>query len=159
MRCINKFLGIISVILIVNFFYHNSVALSREMVGNDGSDRERNPSVFPLRKSHNLGLNSADFILTQRVIPAFSCRDMERFVFAETRNFLLYVCGRNGEPLMYVGVDKRGELGGIIVPLSNYSEDMFFAVSGNYGYILTPLVLIITEKGKVIDKQTVLRWE
>lgn len=159
MRCINKFLGIISVVLIVNFPYHNSVAWSREIVRNDGRERSLNSSVFPLRKSHNLGLNSADFILTQRVIPAFSCRDMQRFVFAETRNFLLYVCGQNGKPLMYVGVDKRGKLGGIIVPLSNYSEDMFFAVNGNYGYILTPKVLIITKKGKVIQKQSVVRWE
>ncbi len=98
-------------------------------------------------------------LVAQRFIPAISCPNMVRYVFAETRNFLVYICGKNNIPLMYVAVDKNGRLGGIILPVSSYNSRQFVAANKNVLYILTDRELIVIEGGQIILRESVTRWE
>lgn len=98
-------------------------------------------------------------LIAQQFIPAISCPNMVRYVFAETRNFLVYICGINGRPSMYVAVDKNGRLGGIILPLRSYNSRQFVAANGNIHYILTAQELIVIEGRRIILRERVTRWE
>lgn len=98
-------------------------------------------------------------LIAQQFIPAISCPNMVRYVFAETRNFLVYICGRNSRPSMYVAVDKNGRIGGIILPLSSYNSRQFVAANGNVHYILTAQELIVTQGRRIILRERVTRLE
>jgi hypothetical protein len=98
-------------------------------------------------------------LIAQQFIPAISCPNMVRYVFAETRNFLVYICGSNRRPLMYVAVDKNGRLGGIILPLRSYNGSQFVAANGNVHYILTARELIVTQGRRTILRERVTRLE
>ncbi|GET39962.1 hypothetical protein [Microseira wollei] len=93
--------------------------------------------------------------IAQQFIPAISCPNMVRYVFAETRNFLVYICGRNCRPLMYVAVDKNGRIGGIILPLRSYNGSQFVAANGNVHYILTAQELIVIEGRRIILRERI----
>ncbi|WP_341527954.1 hypothetical protein WKK05_00940 [Nostoc sp. UHCC 0302] len=72
-----------------------------------------------------------------------------QFVTAETKNFLVYICGGD-LPNTYVGYAKNGTTGGVILPLRNYSNNRFVAVNGNVRYVLTRKELTVTKNGRVI---------
>ncbi|HAA32217.1 MAG TPA: hypothetical protein DCE56_36610 [Cyanobacteria bacterium UBA8553] len=74
------------------------------------------------------------------------------FVRAETRSFLVYICGGDN-PNTYVGVAKNGTTGGITLPLRSYSRDRFVAVNGNTRYTLTRSELIVTRQGRTILRE------
>ena len=74
------------------------------------------------------------------------------FVRAETRNFLVFICGSDN-PNTYVGVAKNGTTGGITLPLRSYSRDRFVAVNGDTRYTLTRSELIVTRHGRTILRE------
>lgn len=74
-----------------------------------------------------------------------------QFVSAETKNFLVYICGGDN-PNTYVGVAKNGG-NGITLPLQSYTRDRFVAVNGDTRYTLTRTELVVTQKGKVIARE------
>ncbi|MBR8835652.1 MAG: hypothetical protein DSM106950_16970 [Stigonema ocellatum SAG 48.90 = DSM 106950] len=82
------------------------------------------------------------------------------FVHAETRDFDIYICGRNF-PKVYVGVAKNGD-GDITLPLVETSRrNTFVALNHNYPdtyrYVLTPDHLTVTKNGRTIVNQGA-RW-
>lgn len=80
------------------------------------------------------------------------------FVRAETRNFLVFICGGDN-PNTYVGVAKNGTTGGITLPLQNYGRDRFVAVNGETRYTLTRSELIVTRRGKtILRERAVWKW-
>jgi hypothetical protein len=75
------------------------------------------------------------------------------FVFAETNNFFIRICGDNN-PSSYIGVDKRsGET--IHLLLSNNQGDKFTAKHGNFTYTITNQFLIVTEGSKILRKESI----
>lgn len=74
-----------------------------------------------------------------------------QFVSAETKNYLVYICGGDN-PNTYVGMAKNGG-NSISLPLQSYSRDRFVAVNGDTRYTLTRTELIVTQKGRVIVRQ------
>jgi hypothetical protein len=74
-----------------------------------------------------------------------SCPEGDRsFVTAETKNFLIYICGNN-QPTNYLGIAKNGS-GNISLPLSRFQSDRFTVKHQNITYILTPQYLSGAEK-------------
>lgn len=119
-------------------------------------------AILQLPASQSLGTSRPipqTQLIAQQFIPAISCPNMVRYVFAETRNFLVYICGINGRPSMYVAVDKNGRLGGIILPLRSYNSRQFVAANGNVHYILTAQELIVTQGRRTILRERVTRLE
>ncbi|HEY9852373.1 MAG TPA: hypothetical protein V6D28_23070 [Leptolyngbyaceae cyanobacterium] len=74
-----------------------------------------------------------------------------QFVSAETRRFLIYICGGD-EPNTYVGMAKNGG-NGITLPLQSYTRDRFVAVNANTSYTLTRTELIVRQNGRVILRE------
>lgn len=74
------------------------------------------------------------------------------FVAAETRNFLVYICGGD-LPNTYVGVAKNGTTGSISLPLQSYTRDRFVAVNRNTRYTLTRNELIVSQNGRVVRRE------
>ncbi|MFB2933647.1 hypothetical protein ACE1B6_00035 [Aerosakkonemataceae cyanobacterium BLCC-F154] len=74
-----------------------------------------------------------------------------QFVSAETKNYLVYICGGDN-PNTYVGMAKNGG-NSISLPLQSYSRDRFVAVNGDTRYTLTRTELIVTQNGRVIVRQ------
>lgn len=73
------------------------------------------------------------------------------FVSAETRRFLIYICGGDN-PNTYVGIAKNGGQG-INVPLKSYNRNQFVAVNGDTTYTLTRTELIVRQKGRIILRE------
>lgn len=74
-----------------------------------------------------------------------------QFVSAETRNYLVYICGGDN-PNTYVGMAKNGG-NSISLPLQTVSRDRFVAVNGDTRYTLTRTELIVTQKGRVLVRE------
>lgn len=74
-----------------------------------------------------------------------------QFVSAETRRFLVYICGGD-LPNTYVGIAKNGG-NGITLPLRSYTRDRFVAVNGDTTYTLTRTELIVTQNRRVILRE------
>lgn len=74
------------------------------------------------------------------------------FVQAETRNFVVLICGGDN-PNTYVGVAKNVTTGGITLPLQSYSRDRFVAVNGDTRYTLTRSELIVTRRGNTLVRE------
>ncbi|MBE9228125.1 hypothetical protein IQ264_22135 [Phormidium sp. LEGE 05292] len=74
-----------------------------------------------------------------------------QFVSAETKNYLVYICGGDN-PNTYVGMAKNGG-NSISLPLQTYSRDRFVAVNGDTRYTLTRAELIVTKNGRVIARE------
>ncbi len=79
-----------------------------------------------------------------------------QFVAAETKNFLVYICGGD-LPNTYVGVAKDGTTGRITLPLQSYENDQFVAVNGDIRYTLTRNELIVTQNGREIAREAA-KW-
>ena len=73
------------------------------------------------------------------------------FVSAETRRFLVYICGGDN-PNTYVSIAKTGGQG-ITLPLKSYNRNQFVAVNGDTTYILTRSELLVRQKGRVILRE------
>ncbi|AKG23550.1 hypothetical protein [Calothrix sp. 336/3] len=78
------------------------------------------------------------------------------FQASETRNFYVYICGGD-LPNTYVGVAKNRNTGGIVLPIRSYNNSRFVAVNRNVRYTLTRSELIVTQNGKVIVRERILR--
>jgi hypothetical protein len=84
------------------------------------------------------------------------------FVEAETRSFLVYICGAQ-HPLSYVAI-ARDSNEKMTIPLQNYNPsrgtkaNSYLATKGNIRCILTQNVLKISQDGRTIIKEKVLRW-
>lgn len=74
-----------------------------------------------------------------------------QFVSAETRNYLVYICGGDN-PNTYVGMAKNGG-NSISLPLQTVARDRFVAVNGDTRYTLTRTELIVTQKGRVLVRE------
>ena len=74
-----------------------------------------------------------------------------QFVSAETKNYLVYICGGDN-PNTYVGMAKNGG-NSISLPLQTYTRDRFVAVNGDTRYTLTRTELIVTKNGRVIARE------
>ncbi len=82
--------------------------------------------------------------------------ESSQFVAAETKNFLVYICGGD-LPNTYVGVAKDGTTGRVTLPLQSYENDQFVAVNGNIRYTLTRNELIVTQNGREIAREAA-KW-
>jgi hypothetical protein len=84
------------------------------------------------------------------------------FVEAETRSFLIYICGAQ-YPLSYIAI-ARDSNEKMTIPLQNYNPsrgtkaNSYLATKGNIQCILTQNVLKISQDGRTIIKEKVLRW-
>lgn len=74
-----------------------------------------------------------------------------QFVSAETKNYLVYICGGDN-PNTYVGMAKNGG-NSISLPLQTVARDRFVAVNGDTRYTLTRTELIVTQKGRVLVRE------
>lgn len=65
------------------------------------------------------------------------CPDQYVYVLGETANFRVVICGdrTTGFPTHYLGVSKQNG-SRILLPLSAYTNDRFFARNGGYTYTL-----------------------
>ncbi|MBD1879090.1 hypothetical protein [Coleofasciculus sp. FACHB-T130] len=81
-------------------------------------------------------------------------RDESTFVAAETKNYLVYICGGDN-PHTYVGYAKNGR-GGITVPLTSYNRNVFTAKNGPYTYTVdmskSQLVIKLPNGRRSIEK-------
>jgi hypothetical protein len=75
------------------------------------------------------------------------------FVTAETKNFLIYICG-DDRPTEYIGMAKNGG-SSISLPVSAAEPDRFTIKNKNVTYILTPQFLTITENGKTLQQDSI----
>lgn len=107
-------------------------------------------TIYPQSVSENLPTNRSYLIAQSLACPENS--GGSQFVTAETKNFLVYICGGD-LPNTYVGVAKNRNRGGIILPLRSYTNDRFVAVNGNVRYTLTRNELIVTQNGRVILRE------
>ncbi|MFQ4144753.1 hypothetical protein [Chlorogloeopsis sp. ULAP02] len=84
------------------------------------------------------------------------------FVEAKTKNFIVYICGRE-LPNSYVAVTRQGN-DTITIPLQSYKfhigieNSQFIAVNGDIRYLLTRNALKVSRDGKTIIKEKVLYW-
>ncbi|NWF59402.1 MAG: hypothetical protein HXY43_08875 [Fischerella sp.] len=84
------------------------------------------------------------------------------FVEAETKNFIVYICGRE-VPDSYVAVARNGN-NRIALPLQKYNssgnmeDSQYVAVNGDIRYILTRKLLKVSRDGRNIVKEKVLHW-
>ncbi|MCX7593827.1 MAG: hypothetical protein N2235_08710 [Fischerella sp.] len=83
------------------------------------------------------------------------------FVEAETKNFIVYICGRQ-VPDSYVAVARNGN-NRIALPLQKYShrnveDSHYVAVNGDIRYLLTRKLLKVSRDGRNIVKEKVLHW-
>lgn len=107
---------------------------------------------------------NGSIILSERILSAGGdssqgrgCRNREStFVTAETANFIVSICGGDF-PGTYVGESKNGT-GRIRLPLQRYQRDRFVASNGDTRYTLTPNELRVTENGRTIVREPILRW-
>ncbi len=113
-------------------------------------------SVTTTRDSLLGNLSSNETLIAQenRVCPEES--GGSQFVSAETKNFLVYICGGDN-PNTYVGMSKKGG-NSIILPLQSYTRDRFVAVNANTRYTLTRTELIVTQNGRVIVREKA-KWK
>ncbi|AFZ19542.1 hypothetical protein [Allocoleopsis franciscana] len=108
-------------------------------------------SVMTTRDSLLGKLSSDKTLIAQEnnVCPEKSGRS--RFVSAETKNFLVYICGGD-EPNTYVSIAKKGG-NNIVLPLFSYNEERFVAVNRDTRYILTRKELTVVQNGRVILRE------
>jgi hypothetical protein len=88
------------------------------------------------------------------------CQDDERaFVTAETKNFFVYICGKN-KPTYYIGIAKDNS-GTIRLSVSSASTKKYIIKNRGVAYILTPQVLTITQNGKVLQQDPIIssQWQ
>jgi hypothetical protein len=84
------------------------------------------------------------------------------FVEAKTKNFIVYICGRE-IPSSCVAVARQGNQK-ITIPLQSYNsrrgieDSQFIAVNGDIRYLLTRNALKVSRDGKTIIKEKVLYW-
>jgi len=97
--------------------------------------------------------NTIEIAEASTVCPADS--GGSQFVSAETKNYLVYICGGDN-PNTYVGMGKSGG-NRITLPLQSYTKDRFIAVNGDTKYTLTRTQLTVTQKRKVIVSEAA-RW-
>jgi hypothetical protein len=79
------------------------------------------------------------------------------FVTAETKNFLIYICG-DDRPTEYIGMAKNGG-SSISLPISAAAPDRFIIKNSNVTYILTPQFLTITENGKTLQQDSIKEYK
>jgi uncharacterized membrane protein YsdA (DUF1294 family) len=84
--------------------------------------------------------------------------ELREFVAGESNNFNIYICGKN-VPSKYVGVDK-GSGKSIELSLSNFTDNKYVAQNGDITYVVTRNSLTITQKGKVLQTESlrVSQW-
>jgi hypothetical protein len=91
------------------------------------------------------------------ILASENCPEGDRsFVTAETKNFLIYICGNN-QLTNYLGIAKNGN-GNISLPLSGSQRDRFTVKNNNITYILTLQYLTITENGKTIQRDPIFSY-
>ena len=84
------------------------------------------------------------------------------FVKAETRNFITYICGE-AIPSSYIAIARNGSSLIINLALQSYNSgksdiSKYVASQGNISYTLTRKVLRISQSGRTIIKEKVLKW-
>lgn len=86
------------------------------------------------------------------------------FVKAETKSFITYICGES-IPSSYIAILRNGTV--INLPLQIYkssgksdiSNSKYLANQGNISYTLTREALRISQSGRTMIKEKVLKWE
>lgn len=107
--------------------------------------------LLPLVEIANINTVKANSIEIAQEASVCESSGGSQFVSAETKNYLVYICGGDN-PNTYVGMAKNGG-NSISLPLQSYTRDRFVAVNGDTRYTLTRTELIVTQKGRVIARE------
>lgn len=89
-------------------------------------------------------------------------QEKNTFVKAETKNFITYICGET-VPSSYIAVTRNGS--GVIITLALQSYNSgksdiskYVANQGNISYTLTRETLRISQSGRTVIKEKVVKW-
>jgi hypothetical protein len=92
---------------------------------------------------------------------ARGCPDRQHiFTSAETRNYIIYICGEK-TPTSYVSLAKDGNES-VTLPLqseNNSKENQYIAIDGNTHYFLSRNALRVSTQGLTIIKERILQWD
>jgi hypothetical protein len=103
-------------------------------------------------------------IIAQNAPDSFCSPQEKLFIFAETKDFWINICGTQ-DPETYIGVNKKdGKSIRIALNYASKEEDYYEAINGNYTYYLIRGTakgdfLGVTEGNKQIVQQPILNWE
>jgi len=115
---------------------------------------------YELRVSENGRTILSERILAARgddTVQARGCRNREStFATVETQSYVIAICGGD-LPNSYVGESKNGS-GRIRLPLQSYGRNRFTAVNGNTRYLLNESELIVTQNGRTILRESIMKW-
>lgn len=123
----------------------------QKIVGEIGVSLAASLCLLAIAQNTNINSVKANSIEIAQAASVCESSGGSQFVSAETKNYLVYICGGDN-PNTYVGMAKNGG-NSISLPLQTSTRDRFVAVNGDTRYTLTRTELIVTQNGRVIARE------